>query len=195
VNIPVLHDFPLDPRCYSVRLALALLGVDHRVQPVDVFPGGAHLESPYRELTPTGELPVFETGTTTLVGSVDVLVHLADGTAWAAPSDDWIDFATGPLEQFYSCREQSLYTTDPVDVTAARAAVQSLDDLLASRTTNEAWVAADRPTVADIALFPAAALSRDIGIDHDRYPALRSWIRRIKQLPDFVEMPGIPVFP
>ena len=99
------------------------------------------------------------------------------------------------LAEFYSGRETSLYTTDAVDTTAARAVVQSLDDLLASHTTNEAWVAADRPTVADLALFPAAALSRDIGIDHDRYPALRSWIRRIKQLPGFVEMPGIPVFP
>ncbi|MEU5841899.1 glutathione S-transferase family protein [Rhodococcus sp. NPDC047139] len=195
MSIPVLHDFPLDPRCYSVRLALALLGIEHRVRPVDVFPGGAHLESPYREITPTGLLPVFETGTATLVGPVDVLGHLTDGTSWAAPSDEWIDFATGPLEEFYSGRETSLYTTDAVDTTAARAVVQSLDDLLASHTTNEAWVAADRPTVADLALFPAAALSRDIGIDHDRYPALRSWIRRIKQLPGFVEMPGIPVFP
>ena len=195
MNVPVLHDFPLDPRCYSVRLALALLHIEHEVRPVDVMPGREHLTGIYRDLTPTGTLPVFETGTTALVGSVDVLVHLADGTEWAAPTTDWIDFATGPLEEFYSCREQALYTTDPVDVTAARAAMRTLDDLLACRTTDEAWVATDRPTVADLALFPAAALSRDIGIDHDRYPALRSWIRRIKQRSGFVEMPGIPVFP
>ncbi len=56
------------------------------------------------------------------------------------------------------------------------------------------WFAADGPTIADIALFPAIALSRDFGIDHDEFPALRRWMRRVRAVPGFITMPGIPSY-
>jgi glutathione S-transferase len=54
------------------------------------------------------------------------------------------------------------------------------------------WFTTGHPTIADIALFPAFALSRDFGIDHDEYTALRQWARRFRALPGFKTMPGIP---
>ncbi|NMD96321.1 MULTISPECIES: glutathione S-transferase family protein [unclassified Rhodococcus (in: high G+C Gram-positive bacteria)] len=194
MTIPVLHDFPLDPRCYSVRLAASVLGYEHRIEPVDVIPGGAHLTGRYRELTPSGVLPVLETGTAVLVGTMAVLEHLAAGTDWAPTTPEWLTFASGPLEHVYACRDTALYTTDAVDTRAALTVLQTLDDHLALHADHD-WFTADRPTVADLALYPAAALSRDIGIDHDTFPALRRWMRQVKHLPGFVEMPGIPVFP
>ena len=56
------------------------------------------------------------------------------------------------------------------------------------------FVCGDAPTVADIALFPAVALSHDCGIGHEDYPALSLWQRRIRRLPNFLSMPGIPDF-
>jgi glutathione S-transferase len=53
-------------------------------------------------------------------------------------------------------------------------------------------VAGAGPTIADVAVFPAIALSRDAEIEHDEYPALRRFIRRFRALPGFVTMPGIP---
>ena len=46
--------------------------------------------------------------------------------------------------------------------------------------------------VIRLALFPAIALSRDHGIDHEAYPALRRWMRSVRALPGFRTMPGIP---
>jgi glutathione S-transferase len=54
------------------------------------------------------------------------------------------------------------------------------------------WFVGRKPTIADVALFPAIALSRDAGIEHDAYPALRRWIRRFRSLPGFRTMPGVP---
>ena len=54
------------------------------------------------------------------------------------------------------------------------------------------WFVGDAPTFADLALFPSFALSRDYGVDHDEYPALRRWIRRFRTLNGFHTMPGIP---
>lgn len=196
----VLHDFPLDPRCYAARLALSILGIGHRVRPVDVYPGREHLADTYRALTPTGLLPVLESGDTVAIGTADVLKHLTGGddstATWTGPGvERWLDFAAGPLEAVYAAREIALYTTEPPDIGDAVAALRTLDDHLAVQRLRGLWVVGEHPTIADIALYPAAALSRDIGIDHDTFPALRHWLRRVKALPGFVEMPGIPVFP
>ncbi len=56
------------------------------------------------------------------------------------------------------------------------------------------WFAGHAATIADIALFPAIALSRDIAVDHDEYPALRRWMGRVRTLPGFITMPGIPAY-
>ncbi|WP_164860681.1 glutathione S-transferase family protein [Rhodococcus sp. X156] len=196
----VLHDFALDPRCYAVRLALSVLGIDHQVRPVDVYPGGEHRGAVYRRLTPTGELPVVEHGGTVVVGTARVLQHLVQLTdhrrTWAGPGvDTWLEFSAGPLAAVYTARDTAMYTTEPFDPGAAVSALRTLDDHLALQRLQDHWVVGNRPTIADLALFPAAALSRDIGVDHDRFPALRHWMRKVKLLPGFTEMPGIPVFP
>ena len=55
-----------------------------------------------------------------------------------------------------------------------------------------AWFAGDKPSLADLALFPAIALSRDFGVEHEAYPALRRWMRRVRTIQGFMTMPGIP---
>ncbi len=57
-----------------------------------------------------------------------------------------------------------------------------------------AWFVGEDPTLADVALFPSIALSRDLGIDHEAYPALRRWMRRVRHLDGFIVMPGIPQY-
>ena len=52
----------------------------------------------------------------------------------------------------------------------------------------------DHATLADIALFPSIALSRDFGVEHDEYPALRRWMRRVRGFEGFIVMPGIPAY-
>ena len=53
------------------------------------------------------------------------------------------------------------------------------------------FLAADRPTVADIACFPYVALAPDGGVSLDSYPSIRLWMRAIRSLEGFIEMPGI----
>ena len=53
------------------------------------------------------------------------------------------------------------------------------------------WLAAARPTIADVACFPYVALAGDGGVSLHPYPAIRHWLRRVRALPRFIEMPGI----
>jgi glutathione S-transferase len=53
------------------------------------------------------------------------------------------------------------------------------------------WLEFDRPTIADIAVFPYVALANDGKIDLAPYPNVRNWIDRIKQLPGYIPMAGL----
>jgi glutathione S-transferase len=68
-----------------------------------------------------------------------------------------------------------------------------MDDAMTGREHDGAsWFVGAEATLADIALFPSIALSRDFGVEHDEYPALRRWMRRVRGLDGFIAMPGIP---
>jgi len=65
--------------------------------------------------------------------------------------------------------------------------LQQLDEHLRDR----AWLELDRPTIADVAVFPYVALAPDGKIALDGYPHILGWIDRIKSLPNFVAMAGL----
>ena len=63
-----------------------------------------------------------------------------------------------------------------------------LDERLAGRD----WLAAERPTIADLACFPYVGLSREGRLPLDDYRNVLSWIQRIVALPGYVGMDGLP---
>ena len=63
--------------------------------------------------------------------------------------------------------------------------------MLEKRLAGHAWLAAGKPTIADIACMPYCALSYMGGIAIDDYPSVRACIDRVRALPGFVAMEGI----
>jgi glutathione S-transferase len=72
--------------------------------------------------------------------------------------------------------------------TSAKATFKILDAHLANR----AFVALDHPTIADCACFPYTAMAGEGGIDLAPYGNILGWIERMKKVPGFIPMPGIP---
>jgi glutathione S-transferase len=195
-----LHDLELSGNCYKVRLFCALLGLDLDLVPVDLM-AGAHKESPFIELNPFGEVPVLEDGDLMLRDSQAILVYLArkfGGESWL-PTDpagmaqvvSWLmvaenEIARGPNDA--RLHDKFGYV---LDVDQAREKAARILGLLESRLEQNAWLALDRPTIADIACMPYVALGHEGGVTLDAYPAIRAWIGRIKALPSFVAMPAL----
>jgi glutathione S-transferase len=184
-----------------------LLGLEWQAVAVDVFPGKQHLSPPYLAMNPSGRLPILRDGDLVLHGTEAILAHLArshDPSGKWLPAQgrefaevmQWLIFSANDLGVTIAARQHSLFGT-PGDETSLRAAsaraIRIMDDHMTVRGFAQLeWFAAGHPTIADIALFPAFALSRDFGIDHDEYPALRRWARRFRALQGFKTMPGIP---
>lgn len=202
-----LYNSELDDNCYKARLALSMLGLEWDTVAVDAFPGMEQKTPPFLAMNPAGSLPILRDDEVTMFGAEPIIVHLAhrhDTTAAWLPADgadfarvmQWLFFAAGDLGVASAARRGAMFGAGGGETglrTGAMHALRAMDDHMTARGfEKKEWFAADRPTIADIALFPAFALSRDFGIDHDEYPALRHWARRFRTLPGFRTMPGIP---
>lgn len=198
-----LHDYVLSAACYKARLFMSLLGVTPEIVAVDYFPGRQHLSPEYLALNPAGDLPILEDGGEIIAGAEPILAHLArrydtSGT-WLPASgraDPWLAFSANDLAPLAQLRLHDLLGL-PCDVHASRRAgrkaLRRLDDHLADRhIQGEEWLLGSAPSLADIACFPDVALSHDCGIGLEDYPALNLWQRRVRRLPGFISMPGIP---
>ncbi|MDP6345883.1 MAG: glutathione binding-like protein, partial [Alphaproteobacteria bacterium] len=71
--------------------------------------------------------------------------------------------------------------------TLGRAGLAVMDGHLADR----AWLATDRPTIADIACYPYVALAPMGEVSLADYPNVVRWIGAVQALPGYIDMPGI----
>jgi len=207
MSILTLYNYEMDENCYKVRLALSMLKIEYTSVPVNVYPHQEPRKSAMLALNPTGKLPTLVDGELHLFGSEAILVYLAktydktgiwlpqSGLAFASVMQ-WLNFSATELAAAVAARHASLFNQPGDMATLKSSCLKALsvleDHLLIQGFKGKPWFAGDAATLADIALFPAFALSRDFGIDHDEYPALRQWARRFRALPGFKTMPGIP---
>jgi len=195
-----LYDLELSGNCYKVRLLCALLGLDLEVIPVD-FMAGEHKTSPLIDLNPFGEIPVFEDGDVVLRDSQAILVYLArkhGGEVWL-PTDaagmaevvSWLMVAGNEIARGPNDARLHDKFGFPIDIGKAREKSARILGILEAHLRTNTWLALDRPTIADIACMPYVALSHEGGVPLDAYPAIRTWIGRIKALPGFISMPEL----
>ena len=80
------------------------------------------------------------------------------------------------------------YAIDKADTLKRSARILPL---LEAHLAGHPWLALERPTVADCAVFPYVALAPEGGVSLGDYPNIRQWLGRVKALPNFLAMPGV----
>lgn len=193
----ILYDYVLSASCYKVRLMAALLNKALQLRAVNFHPARAHRSPKMLALNPKGTLPILEEGDLILTDSADMLRHLTrDHPAWRSNSDaGWLAFAAGLNDSLGLARLHDILGYD-ADIDRVRRegtiALRKLEERLAEqRFDGLTFLTGARPTIADIACFPNTALAPDGGVSIDPYPSIRLWMRAIRSLPGFIEMPGI----
>lgn len=203
-----LYDYELSADCYQARLALALLGLEYSRVDVEFYPGTEHETEWFTDLSPLQQLPVLCEEETTLYDAPAILVYLAarhDPTASWYPGGDpalvgqvtqWLGFSRALAGSAGAARlHESLGHLTDVDAARSRAhaLLRVLDEhLWFGEQEGRDWLcAADRPTIADLAVFPDVALSEEGGVSRIDYPAVRRWTDRVKRIDGFVPMSGI----
>jgi glutathione S-transferase len=200
--IKLYGDYP-SGNSYKVKLLLALLGLDYEWVRVDLLKG--EQKSPeFLALNPFGQLPVLVDNEITLADAQAILVYLArryGGDQWlpleAEPLSRvvrWLSTAASEVRQGpESARLYYLFKATSINLERANQKAAFILTQLDQHLTAREWLEFERPTIADVAVFPYVALAGDGQISLDGYPHILAWIERIKHLPGFVGMAGIDV--
>ncbi len=196
-----LHGHELSGNSFKVRLLLELLGVAYAWVRVDLM-AGEHKQEAFLALNPFGQVPVLEVDGTTLADAQAILFYLAarQGDGRWLPTDPleqarvvrWLSTAAGEVRQGpESARLHHLFGVKAISIERASEKAAFLLDQLERHLADRLWLELERPTIADIAVFPYVALAGDGGIDLAPYPNVRAWIGRIQALPGYVSMKGL----
>lgn len=192
------HQHPLSGHCHRVALFLNLLHLPYDTVEVDLLKGEQKTE-PFLALNPFAQVPVIEDGSVVLPDSNAILVYLAkryDTEGWlpeapeaAARVQRWLSVAAGQLVNGPAIARVSNVFGRKVDLDQCAAIANRLFTLMESELTEREWLAGDRPTLADVALYSYTAHAPEGGISLEPYPNIRAWLGRIEALPGFIPMP------
>lgn len=196
-----IHHITLSGHAHRAVLFASLLGLKPELVEVDLA-AGAHKQPEFLALNPFGQVPVLEDDGVVVADSNAILVYLAKKTgrtdwlpedaAGAAAVQRWLSVAAGELAYGpAAARLVTVFGYDfNVDEVIARAHV--LLARLERHLSNRQWLAADHPTIADVALYSYLARAPEGNVDLSSYVQVRAFLARIEALPGFVGIPETP---
>ena len=196
-----LYSMQRSGNCYKVRLALAHLRVPYCLVEVDILSGESRTPE-FLAMNPDGHVPLLEVAPRRyLPESNAILWYIAGGTP-LAPEDRidraealrWMFFEQHSLEPNIGAawfwltlvkggRELQHHAIDDW-MEHGYQALRVMETHLKTRD----YFAADRYTIADIALYGYTHVAHECDYDLDAFPAIRAWLDRIANEPGHVGM-------
>ncbi|MEX0384766.1 glutathione binding-like protein [Spiribacter pallidus] len=193
-----LYTWPT-PNGHKVHIALEELGLDYRVQPINIGQGDQFGEA-FLRISPNNKIPaiidhdgpggepvsLFESGA--------ILLYLAEKTGELMPADprarletlEWLMFQMGGLGpmlgQAHHFRQ---YAPESIDYAIDRYTNEAsrLYGVLDGRLADREWLAGEMYTIADIACFPWIRPYENQGQSLGDYPHLKRWFDAIAERP------------
>ena len=199
-----LYRSAISGHAHRVELFLSLLGLPVELVDVDLA-ARAHKTSGFLAMNAFGQVPVIRDGEVTLADSNAILVYLASRYAanadqWlpreplqAAAVQRWLSVAAGQLAFGPALARVIQLFKRPDSPNDAIARAHALFTVMEQQLGQSAFLAGDRPTLADIANYSYIARAPEGNISLQPYPNLRAWLARIEALPRFVPMVQTPV--
>ena len=193
-----LYDLEPSGNCYKVRLFAALANIELELVAVD-FLNGEHKKPPLSELNPLKQLPILEDGGHVVRDAQAILVYLAGtygGLAWwpdnargQAEIVQWLSFAANEIQHSLNAARLVQKFGYPLDKAAALEKATAVLTLLDDHLQHNDWLALDRPTIADCAVYPYVVLAPEGDVDITPYSHVARWMARIESLPGYLPKP------
>jgi len=200
-----LYSMQRSGNCYKVRLALTQLRIPFRLVEVDILKGENRTPE-FREKNPSGRVPLLEVAPSRyLPESNAILWHVARGTP-LAPADPfdcaealrWMFFEQNSIEPTIGAayfwlslvrggRELKMHAIEAW----SEAGYQALG-VMEEHLETHRFFAADRYTIADIALYAYTHIANTGDFDLTGFPAIRAWLKRVADQPRHIGMAWSP---
>lgn len=197
-----LYFHPISGHAHRARLFLSLIGADVEVVDVDLAKG-QHKSPEYLALNRFGQVPLLDDDGVIVPDSNAIMIYAAkkfgrtdwlpEDPAAAAAVQRWLSVAAGQIAFGpAAARLVTIFNAgfNPEEVIGrAHAILKVIEAELVGRQ----WIAADHPTIADVALYSYIARAPEGNVDLSAYANVKAWLGRIEALPGFVEFSVTPV--
>ena len=192
----LLYDSGVSGNCYKVRLLLAHLGLEYERRELDVVDRSNRAEV-LGGLNPGLRVPTLVLDDGRPLGeSGAILWYLGDGTAYVpdgayerAKVLQWMFFEQYSHEPYVAVAR--FWLTKSIEVSAEdlaerqRVGYLALDAMEGHLAGNE-YLAGERYSIADIALYAYTHVAHEGAFDLGGYPAIRAWLERVATRPGHV---------
>jgi glutathione S-transferase len=196
-----LYSMQRSGNSYKVRLALTQLGVPYRLVEVDILKGESRTPE-FLAKNPNGQVPLLEVAPGRFIAESNaILWYVAGGTA-LAPDDridradalQWMFFEQHSLEPNLGAAYFWLALVKGGRDLQQHALEDWLEEgnralgVMENHLKLHRYFAADRYTVADIALYAYTHLAHESDFDLSSFPYIRAWLERVAAEPGHVSM-------
>lgn len=186
--------------CYKVKLLLEQLSIPYQWVEVDIL-NGATRTAEFLALNPNAQVPTLELGRRQyLAESNAILCYLADGTPlWSseklerAETLQWMFFEQHSHVP-YIAKARFICKFLPADH-PRRAELSHLHEqgykalgVMEQHLAGRPFLVGGKYSVADITLFAYTHAGIEGGFEVKRFPAISTWLQRVKEQPKFVDM-------
>lgn len=196
----ILYNIALSGNCHKVRLMLSFLGIKFEKHDLDLGSSEQSSEA-YLTVNPFGQAPVIDDNGTVIRDSQAILVYLAkkygnkkwwpETTNELAEIVSWLSTAANEIQNGPALLRVHYKFGRPIDRKLTSITSDKVLRIIDSHLSHHSWLVGNKPTIADIAIYPYLALAHEGHIDMSVYKQIQSWKARFESLPDYLAMPGI----
>jgi glutathione S-transferase len=196
-----LYSMQRSGNCYKVRLALAQLKIDYRLVEIDILRGETRTPE-FLGKNPNGHVPLLEASPGRYLPESGAILWYLAANSPLAPDDaieqaemlQWMFFEQHSLEPYFGAahfwlvlvrggRELQMHAIEEW-MEHGYEALQVMEKHLEAHS----FFAADRYTIADIALYAYTHVANECGFDLTGFPAVRAWLKRVAEQPGHIRM-------
>jgi len=186
--------------CYKIQLLLSLLGKTCEWVDIDIMKGETRAPS-FLEKSPNGKIPLLELDDGRVLSESNAIMHYIAFNTPLVPSSpyqsskllQWQFFEQYSHEPYIAvARYINVYLGLPAEKKAEYDAKQAGGyralAVMEHQLSLTPFLLGDTISLADISLFAYTHVAHEGGFDLSAYPAIRNWIRLIKDQKGFVPM-------
>ena len=186
--------------CYKLQLACSELGIDYLWHEMNILAGDTKTEE-FRKLNANGKVPVMVLPDgRVLPESNAILCYLADGGELCGADRyakalilQWLFFEQYSHEPYIATSRFIMkYLGSPpqrqAELEAKRPGGYKALDIMEQQLAAHDFLANERFSIADIALYAYTHVAHEGGFDLEPYPDVRNWLRRIESRKAYVPM-------
>jgi len=195
-----LYGDSISGNCYKLQLACAQLDIDYTWHEIDILAGGSRTPE-FLAMNPNGRVPLMALPDGRYLSESNaILCYLADGSPLVGDGRyeranvlRWMFFEQYSHEPYIATSRFIIrYLGRPEeregDLESRRGGGYMALDVMEGVLSDNDFIANDRYSIADIALYAYTHVADEGGFDLANYPQIRAWLRRTEQQDGFVPM-------